>query len=80
MDGLAVVPVIITATCLALIAYLVGNKIFSEYLNLFFIAGVGELAVLSSALIGSCLGFLWFNAHPAKIFMGDTGSYQLVLH
>ena len=77
LDGLAVVPVIITATCLALIAYLVGNKIFSEYLNLFFIAGVGELAVLSSALICSCLGFLWFNAHPAKIFMVDTGSLSI---
>ena len=77
LDGLAVVPVIITATCLGLIAYLVGNKIFSEYLNLFFIVGAGELAVLSSALVGSCLGFLWYNAHPAKIFMGDTGSLSI---
>ena len=77
LDGLAIVPVILTATCLALIAYLVGNKIFSEYLNLFFISGAGELAVLSSALVGSCLGFLWFNAHPAKIFMGDTGSLSI---
>ena len=51
--------------------------IFSAYLNLFFIAGSGELAVLSSALVGSCLGFLWFNAHPAKIFMGDTGSLSI---
>ena len=74
---LAIVPVMITAACLALIAYLVGNKIFSEYLNLFFIAGAGELAVLGSALVGSCLGFLWFNAHPAKIFMGDTGSLSI---
>ena len=77
LDGLAIVPVMITAACLALIAYLVGNKIFSEYLNLFFIAGAGELAVLGSALVGSCLGFLWFNAHPAKIFMGDTGSLSI---
>jgi len=77
LDGLAVVPVIVTATCLALISYLAGHKIFSEYLNLFFIAGSGELAVLSSALVGSCLGFLWFNAHPAKIFMGDTGSLSI---
>ena len=77
LDGLAIVPVILTATCLALIAYLVGNKIFSEYLNLFFIVGAGELSVLSSALVGSCLGFLWFNAYPAKIFMGDTGSLSL---
>tara|TARA_Y100000590_G_C15689379_1_gene1002846 strand:+ start:1086 stop:2174 length:1089 start_codon:yes stop_codon:yes gene_type:complete len=77
LDGLAIVPVIITATCLALIAYLVGNKIFSDYLNIFFIAGAGELSVLASSLIGSCLGFLWFNAHPAKIFMGDTGSLSI---
>ena len=77
LDGLAIVPVILTATCLALIAYLVGNKIFSEYLNLFFIPGVGELAVLCSSLIGASLGFLWFNAHPAKIFMGDTGSLSI---
>ena len=77
LDGLAIVPVILTAVCLALIAYLVGNKIFSEYLNLFFIPGVGELAVLSSSLIGAGLGFLWFNAHPAKIFMGDTGSLSI---
>jgi len=77
LDGLAVVPVITTATCLGLISYLVGNKIFSEYLNLFFVIGAGELAVLSSALVGSCLGFLWFNAHPAKIFMGDTGSLSI---
>ena len=77
LDGLAIVPVILTTVCLALIAYLVGNKIFSEYLNLFFIPGVGELAVLSSSLIGASLGFLWFNAHPAKIFMGDTGSLSI---
>ena len=76
-DGLALVPVILTATCLALIAYLVGNKIFSEYLNLFFIPGVGELSVLCSSLIGASLGFLWFNAHPAKIFMGDTGALSI---
>ena len=77
LDGLAIVPVIITTSCLAIIAYLVGNKIFSEYLNLFFISGAGELAVLCFSLIGSSLGFLWFNAHPAKIFMGDTGSLSI---
>ena len=77
LDGLAIVPVIITATCLALIAYLVGNKVFSDYLNLFYISGAGELSVLAAGLIGSCLGFLWFNAHPAKIFMGDTGSLSI---
>ena len=77
LDGLAIVPVIITISCLGIIAYLVGNKIFSDYLNIFFIKGVGELTVLSGALIGSSLGFLWFNAHPAKIFMGDTGSLSI---
>ena len=77
LDGLAIVPVIMATTCLGLIAYLVGNKIFAEYLNIFFIVGAGELAVLSSALVGSCLGFLWYNAHPAKIFMGDTGSLSV---
>ena len=77
LDGLAIVPVILTASCLGLIAYLVGNKIFSEYLHLFFVPGAGELAILSCSLIGASLGFLWFNAHPAKIFMGDTGSLSI---
>ncbi len=77
LDGLAIVPVIITASCLGLIAYLVGNKIFSDYLNLFFIAGTGELTVLVFSLVGACLGFLWFNAHPAEVFMGDTGSLSI---
>ncbi len=77
LDGLAIVPVMIAATSFALIAYLVGNKVFAEYLQLHFVPGVGELAVLCGAVLGSGLGFLWFNAPPAMIFMGDTGSLAL---
>ena len=74
LDGLAIVPVMIVAVCFCLIAYLVGNQIFANYLQLNFIAGSGELTILCGALIGGSLGFLWFNAPPAMIFMGDTGS------
>jgi phospho-N-acetylmuramoyl-pentapeptide-transferase len=74
LDGLAIVPVMITAACFALIAYLVGNKIFSQYLKLYHVAQAGELSIFLGALVGSGLGFLWFNAPPAKVFMGDTGS------
>jgi phospho-N-acetylmuramoyl-pentapeptide-transferase len=77
LDGLATVPTMIAAAVFALIAYLVGNKIFSGYLELNYVPGVGELAVLLSALIGAGLGFLWFNAPPAAVFMGDTGSLSL---
>lgn len=77
LDGLAIVPVMIAAGSYALIAYLVGNAIFSGYLNLHFVRGTGELAVICGALIGAGLGFLWFNAPPAMIFMGDTGSLAL---
>jgi phospho-N-acetylmuramoyl-pentapeptide-transferase len=77
LDGLAIVPVMIAAGSYALIAYLVGNFIFSEYLQLHFVRGTGELAVFCAALIGAGLGFLWFNAPPAMIFMGDTGSLSL---
>ncbi|MGC8468422.1 MAG: phospho-N-acetylmuramoyl-pentapeptide-transferase [Acetobacteraceae bacterium] len=77
LDGLAIVPTIIAAGVFALIAYLVGNKIFAQYLQLHFVAGAGELAVFCSALIGAGLGFLWFNAPPAAVFMGDTGSLAL---
>lgn len=77
LDGLATVPTMIAAAVFALIAYLVGNKIFSGYLELHFVPGVGELAVFLSALIGAGLGFLWFNAPPAAVFMGDTGSLSL---
>jgi phospho-N-acetylmuramoyl-pentapeptide-transferase len=77
LDGLATVPTMIAAAVFALIAYLVGNKIFSGYLELHFIPGVGELMIFLSALIGAGMGFLWFNAPPAAVFMGDTGSLSL---
>ncbi|HXK53689.1 MAG TPA: phospho-N-acetylmuramoyl-pentapeptide-transferase [Hyphomicrobiales bacterium] len=77
LDGLAIVPVMIAAASFGFIAYLVGNAVFSEYLQITFVSGTGELAVLCGALIGAGLGFLWFNAPPAMIFMGDTGSLAL---
>jgi len=77
MVGLAIVPTIIAAGVFALIAYLVGNRIFADYLQLHPVPGVGELCVFSAALIGAGLGFLWFNAPPAAVFMGDTGSLSL---
>jgi phospho-N-acetylmuramoyl-pentapeptide-transferase len=77
LDGLAIVPTIICAGVFSLIAYLVGNRIFADYLQLDPVPGVGELAVFCSALIGAGLGFLWFNAPPAAVFMGDTGSLAL---
>jgi phospho-N-acetylmuramoyl-pentapeptide-transferase len=77
LDGLAIVPTMIAAGVFALIAYLVGNHIFAGYLEINFIPGAGELAVFLSALIGAGLGFLWFNAPPAAVFMGDTGSLSL---
>lgn len=77
LDGLAIVPTIIVAGVFMLIAYLVGNKVFADYLELDLIPGVGELAVFAASLIGAGLGFLWFNAPPAAVFMGDTGSLAL---
>jgi phospho-N-acetylmuramoyl-pentapeptide-transferase len=77
LDGLATVPVIIVALSFGFISYLVGNSFFAEYLNVHYVAGTGELAVLCGAVIGAGLGFLWFNAPPASIFMGDTGSLAL---
>jgi len=74
LDGLAIVPVMIAAACFCLIAYLVGNSVFSNYLQLHHVPNTGELSVFCGALIGAGLGFLWFNAPPAKVFMGDTGS------
>ena len=76
LDGLAIVPVMIRAA-FGIIAYLAGNAIFSTYLGINFVPGTGELAVVCGALIGAGLGFLWFNAPPAQIFMGDTGSLAL---
>ncbi|MEW5684149.1 MAG: phospho-N-acetylmuramoyl-pentapeptide-transferase [Pseudomonadota bacterium] len=77
LDGLATVPVMIAAAAYGLIAYLVGNYVFANYLQLHFVPGVGELAVICGAILGAGLGFLWYNAPPAKIFMGDTGSLAL---
>ncbi|SDG42836.1 Phospho-N-acetylmuramoyl-pentapeptide-transferase [Limimonas halophila] len=74
LDGLAIVPVMIVAACYALIAYLVGNSIFAGYLQIHHVPGTGELAVFCAALVGASLGFLWYNAPPAMVFMGDTGS------
>jgi phospho-N-acetylmuramoyl-pentapeptide-transferase len=77
LDGLAIVPVMIVAGCFALIAYLAGNYNFATYLQINYVPGTGDLAVMCGALIGSGLGFLWFNAPPARVFMGDTGSLAL---
>src|SRR5271165_642895 len=77
LDGLAIVPVMIAASAFGVIAYLVGNRVFADYLQVHHVAGSGELAVICGALLGSGLGFLWFNAPPAMIFMGDTGSLAL---
>jgi len=74
LDGLAIVPVMIAAACFGFIAYLVGNAVFSNYLQIHYVPGTGELAVFCAALVGASLGFLWFNAPPAMVFMGDTGS------
>jgi phospho-N-acetylmuramoyl-pentapeptide-transferase len=77
LDGLAIVPVMIASAAFGVIAYLVGNFIFADYLQVHFVPGSGELAVICGAVLGSGLGFLWYNAPPAKIFMGDTGSLAL---
>jgi len=77
LDGLAIVPVMIAAAVFGLIAYLTGNKIFADYLQIHFVLGTGELAIFCGALLGAGIGFLWFNAPPAMVFMGDTGSLAL---
>jgi phospho-N-acetylmuramoyl-pentapeptide-transferase len=77
LDGLAIVPVMIAAATFGLIAYLIGNARFAQYLQIHYVAGTGELSIICGALIGAGLGFLWFNAPPAMIFMGDTGSLAL---
>jgi phospho-N-acetylmuramoyl-pentapeptide-transferase len=77
LDGLAIVPVMIAAASFGVIAYLAGNAVFANYLQIHFVPGTGELAVILGAVIGAGLGFLWFNAPPAAIFMGDTGSLAL---
>lgn len=77
LDGLAIVPVMIAAASFGLISYLVGNYIFANYLGVHFTPGAGEITIFCGALVGAGLGFLWFNAPPAMIFMGDTGSLSL---
>jgi phospho-N-acetylmuramoyl-pentapeptide-transferase len=77
LDGLAIMPVIIAAAAFALISYLVGNAVFAKYLQLHAVPGAGELLVFCAAMVGAGLGFLWFNAPPAMVFMGDTGSLSL---
>ncbi len=77
LDGLAIVPVMIAAATFGVFAYAVGNVNISKYLQIHYVAGTGELAIICGAMIGAGLGFLWFNAPPAMIFMGDTGSLAL---
>ena len=77
LDGLATVPVMLVALSFTLISYVVGNTIFAEYLQIQYIPDTGELSIFCGSIVGSCLGFLWYNAPPAKIFMGDTGSLSL---
>jgi phospho-N-acetylmuramoyl-pentapeptide-transferase len=77
LDGLATVPVMLVALSFTLICYVVGNTVFAEYLKIPYIPNVGETSIFCGSIVGSCLGFLWFNAPPAKIFMGDTGSLSL---
>ncbi|MDD9879057.1 MAG: phospho-N-acetylmuramoyl-pentapeptide-transferase, partial [Magnetovibrio sp.] len=77
LDGLAIVPVMIAAGVFALIAYLSGHSVFANYLQIHHVKGAGELAVFCGSVVGAGLGFLWFNAPPAKVFMGDTGSLAL---
>lgn len=77
LDGLAIVPIAVVAACFALVTYLVGNRIFSGYLQIAHIENCSEVAVFCAAMIGASLGFLWYNCSPAQIFMGDTGSLAL---
>ncbi|MEB3702903.1 Phospho-N-acetylmuramoyl-pentapeptide-transferase [Candidatus Bealeia paramacronuclearis] len=77
LDGLAIGPVMIASGCFAIISYLVGNQVFANYLQVLYVPGTGELAVFCGALIGAGLGFLWYNAPPAMVFMGDTGSLSV---
>ena len=77
LDGLAMGPVIMSSICLSIIAYLVGNTVFSDYLHIQYVPGMAEVCVFLGGLIGASLGFMWFNAPPAKVFMGDTGSVAI---
>jgi phospho-N-acetylmuramoyl-pentapeptide-transferase len=77
LDGLAAGTSVIIGLTLAILAYVSGNKVFSQYLNVMFIPNSGELAIFCAAFVGACIGFLWYNAYPAQVFMGDTGSLAL---
>jgi phospho-N-acetylmuramoyl-pentapeptide-transferase len=77
LDGLAIMPAVMISGALGVFAYLSGHLYFAEYLNIPFIPGVGEVTILAAALVGAGLGFLWFNAHPAQVFMGDVGSLAI---
>ena len=77
LDGLAIMPTVMVAGALALFAYVAGNFVFSRYLGVPYVPGAGELAVFCTALAGAGLGFLWFNAYPAEVFMGDVGALAL---
>ncbi len=77
LDGLAIGPVLTVCSTFMLFSYLVGNVIFAQYLQIFYVKGAGELTVLCGAMLGAGIGFLWYNAHPAELFMGDTGSLSL---
>jgi phospho-N-acetylmuramoyl-pentapeptide-transferase len=77
LDGLAIGCTIIAALSYAILSYIAGNYKLSDYLNVFYLEGAGELTIFCAAMIGSGLGFLWFNSHPATVFMGDTGSLAL---
>jgi phospho-N-acetylmuramoyl-pentapeptide-transferase len=77
LDGLAIVPVIVSASTLALFAYIVGHSTIANYLQITHVQGAGELAPLAGAMIAGGLGFLWFNTYPAQVFMGDVGSLSL---
>ena len=77
LDGLAIMPTVMIAGALGIFAYVIGNAIFARYLQFPFIAGAGELAVICGAIAGAGLGFLWFNAYPAEVFMGDVGALSL---
>ncbi len=74
LDGLAAVPIAIAAGSFSIICYLVGNIVYADYLQLIYVSHIGELTVFCASIVGSCLGFLWYNAQPAEVFMGDTGS------
>jgi phospho-N-acetylmuramoyl-pentapeptide-transferase len=77
LDGLAIMPTVMIAAALAIFAYVTGHAVFSRYLGIPFISGAGELAVFCSAIAGAGLAFLWFNAYPAEVFMGDVGALAL---